>query len=454
MSASDTDIERRLTAWLATETLGGPPTGLLEAILIQTATTPRRAAWRVRPLGLPRTLRRGRTAMVAGRAGLAVLLALALIATAIALSIGGAGSPRAVGPARTGLLVFDDGGHLFVAGPGDSTRLALTSGTGVESSPSFSPDGRLIAYWARAAKGAPSSLWVMNADGSAAHNVTGDLDSSGAETILAAWSPDSRQLAFSVGDYYTNSSLWVVDATGRGLHEVGDGTLSRVDPAWSPDGRRIAFRGSTRDVPTNRLPADEAIGVYLIAPDGTGERMVSRLARAGGAPNYSWFDGPVTGSPPSWSPDGRWLTYAYGPTRQHDIAIGAVDGSEERQIVTTGDDDMLPVFSPDGTRIAFARFVPEAGDPAGRVSAWTVPIAGGDPLSIDGGAAIDLQPLVWSPDGRQLLTYRSDGKQIRIVPSDGGPAPVVVIEAPDWVLANGGNIPWNTERASWQRLAP
>lgn len=454
MSANDVDLERRLSRWLSAEALDGPPSGLLEAILVETATTPRRPAWRMWPLSLPRALRRGRWATVVARAVLVGMVLLALVAAALALSAGGPRLPKPVGPAVTGLLAYDDGGDIFVAGPGDPVRRPLTSGPAIETSPSLSPDGRLIAYWVRSTFGAPSSLWVMNADGSGGHPVTGTLDLSGAENILAAWSPDSRELAFAVGDYYISSRIYVVDATGSGLHEIGAGTLSRSDPAWSPDGRLIAFRGNTRGVSPDALPVDNAIGVYVIAPDGTDERLVSHLPRAGGAPNYSGFGGPTTGAPPSWSPDGHWLTYAYGPTDQHDIAIGAVDGSEERQVVTTADDDLLPVFSPDGTRIAFVRFVPQASDPVGLVTAWTVPTIGGTPLSIDGGTTIAFQPLAWSPDGRQLLTYSPDGKHILIVPSDGGPAPVVDIGAPDSVVPNGGNPAWNQERASWQRLAP
>lgn len=454
MSANDTDLERRLSRWLSAEAADGPPGDLLEAILVETATTPRRAAWRMWPLSVPRVLRRGRTAAVIGRAVLVGAVLLALVAAALALSAGGPRLPKPVGPAVTGLLAYDDGGDIFVQGPNDPIRHPLTSGPAIETSPSLSPDGRLIAYWVRSTFGAPSSLWVMNADGSGAHLVTGTLDLSGAENILAAWSPDSHQLAFAVGDYYISSRIYVVDATGRGLHELGAGDLSRADPAWSPDGRLIAFRGNTRGVSPDALPVDGAIGVYVIAPDGTGQTFVSHLPRAGGAPNYSGFGGPITGAPPSWSPDGHWLTYAYGPTGQHDIAIAAVDGHDERQIVTAGDDDLLPVFSPDGTQIAFVRFVPEASDPAGLVTAWTVPTFGGTPRSIDGGTTVEFQPLAWSPDGRQLLTYSPDGKHIRIVPSDGGSSPVVVIDAPDWVLANGGNGEWNQERASWQRLAP
>lgn len=452
MTANDTDLERRITRWFSAEALDGPPSGLLEAILVETATTPRRAAWQIWPFGVPRSLRRGRTAGLVGRVALLVVVLLALVAAALALSAGGPRLPTPVGPAVTGLMAFDDGGDIFVAGPDDPVRRQLTSGPALETSPSFSPDGRLIAYWVRTAMGTPSSLWVMDADGSNPRNVTGALDLSGAENILAAWSPDSRQLAFSAGDYYTSSRLYVADATGGGAREIGKDGLSRVDPSWSPDGRLIAFRGGTIGVSPDALPVDDAIGVYVIAPDGTGERRVGHLPRAGGAPNQ--FGGPLSGSPPSWSPDGRWLTYAYGPAGHHDIAIGAVDGSDERQIVTSADDDMLPTFSPDGTRIAFVRHVPVAGDSVGRLSAWTVPMFGGAPSSIDAGAAIAFQPLAWSPDGRQLLTYSRDGAQIRIVPSDGGPTTVIVIGVPDAVGPNGTTNAMNQERASWQRLAP
>jgi Tol biopolymer transport system component len=449
MIADDADLERRLAGWLAAEAVEGPPSDLLEAILIETATTPRRATWRAWQVGLPRALRLGPTASFIARGSLAVAAALALIATILALSGGGQPAPPPTGPARTGLIAFDDAGDIFVEEPNGTGRRPLTSGPALETSPSFSPDGTRIAYWVRQAMGVPSSLWVMNADGSGAHNVSGTMDLSGGENVLAAWSPDSRQLAFSVGDYYTSQRLYVADAAGRGSHEVGGGSLARSDPAWSPDSRLIAFRGHTIGVSPDALPVDEAIGVYVIAPDGSGERLVSHAPRAGGAPNYDGFRGPRTGAPPSWSPDGRWLAYAYGPKAKHDIAIGAVDGSEERPIVTSGDDDLLPVYSPDGTRIAFERL-----DATGRASVRTVTVDGHDPRAIGGDAVVDFEPLCWSPDGSSLLTYANNGQQVRLLASDGTPVPLRVIDIPDVVFANGTNGSAILERASWQRLAP
>jgi dipeptidyl aminopeptidase/acylaminoacyl peptidase len=231
---------------------------------------------------------------------------------------------------------------------------------------------------------------------------------------------------------------------------VGAGTTSRADPAWSPDSRLIAFRGHTNGVLPDALPVDPAIGIYVIAPDGSGgERPVSHLARAGGAPNYSAFGGPETGAPPSWSPDGRWLAYAYGPTGNHDIAIAALDGSEERNVVTTSDDDLVPVFSPDGSRIAFERL-----QPAGPVLVLSVAVDGGDQRSIRGSPSIDFQPLAWSPDGRQILTYADNGRQIRLLWSDGTADAALVIDIPH--LAPTNDYPGSAilERASWQRLAP
>jgi len=371
-------------------------------------------------------------------------------ATAAILAVGSLHpTPPPIGLARAGLIVYDSGGDIVVVDPDGSNRRDLTSTPTLETSPIFSPDGSMIAYWAKQTAGMPAALWVMGADGSGRHNLTGTTDFAGSANLQAAWSPDSRRLAFSVGYYYSSTQLFVVQADGTDLHAVGGASLARSDPAWSPDGRLIAFRGHTIGLLPDDYPADLAIGVYVITPDGAGEREVSQSGGAGGAPNCACFGGPYVGTAPSWSPDGGSILYATGLPGHHALAIAApAVGSTERIIDLPAGDYLLPAFSPDGSRIAFEQLSP-AGDHA---TALVVDADGSGLHSLGGGAPIAPNPLFWSPDGLYVITYTVDLSEIRISEADGH-APAGSRTAPSIALgafsANGF-----PERASWQRLPP
>jgi Tol biopolymer transport system component len=451
MTFHDDDLGRVLSPWFRQTAPEREPDGLLKAVLTRTAQTKRRPRWRIadtwrpdvampRPVALPR-----RALWLAVTVPLIIALTLGLVAIGSQRRL-----PPPFGPARAGLVVFDSGGHIVAAASDGTGRRVLTSGGVIDSSPSWSLDGRKIAFWRRHDVGLPASLWVMNGDGSAAHDVTGDEDFGGSEHFRAVWSPDSKRIAFSVGDYYSSAHVYVVGADGSDLHEVGGGDLARSDPAWSPDGRLIAFRGHSIGVLPDAYPPDSAIGVYVAAPDGSGQRRISGATGAGGMPNYSAFGGPIVSTSPSWSPDGTTLTYSTGTAGDLRIAIRRLDGSAERILPLPGGDDLMPIFSPDGTRIAFVT----PTDPAGYVADGYV--VGAD------GRGLELLPIIdqvavaaptWSPDGASIVLLSRDEQGLVVVDVTGPARVAGTIVTGDPIETNSPYM-GTFQRASWQRLAP
>jgi hypothetical protein len=142
------DFELLLSEWFEATAPSRPPEPLLSAVLERTAHMRRRPAWRVidhwlSPAASIRLATVRRTAVVVG--------VVALVAAMIVVGFIIAGSldrrPPPFGPARPGLMAFASGGQIFVANPDGSGRHALTAEGEDAQHPTWSPDGRKLAYW-------------------------------------------------------------------------------------------------------------------------------------------------------------------------------------------------------------------------------------------------------------------------------------------------------------------
>jgi len=215
-----------------------------------------------------------------------------------------------------------------------------------------------------------------------------------------AWSPDGRALAFA-SDRGGKLDLWIHDFGAGADRQLTHFDGAAVSPAWSRDGRRVAFLSQN--------------GGLHVADAASGEtrRLYDDL----------WEPGK-----PSWSVDGKTIVLAafkpYSARFREGLSeILAVDVATgvghyqpvlpHRSLGTRGDDG--PVWSPDGTRLAFvfaSRLHVAKVDPAGNLTADPVPI--NDEVS---------DAPTWSGDGSQIL-YLSAGK-LRLIPSGGGaPRPI------------------------------
>jgi dipeptidyl aminopeptidase/acylaminoacyl peptidase len=186
-----------------------------------------------------------------------------------------------------------------------------------------------------------SELYVMNADGS---NDTRLTNTSAVLATSPVWSPDGKTIAYlrgiDVASGRSDSDIYVINADGSNQSSLA--TVEQSTIAWSPDGTKIAFDGWTRSGEINGTP-----GIYLINPDGTGQEYLT-----GGASF-------------TWSPDGKKIAflleaYSYDSSASAsnadvDIYVRRTDGSSLTRLTNTPDiEESRPVWSPDGTKIAFA----------------------------------------------------------------------------------------------------
>jgi Tol biopolymer transport system component len=125
----------------------------------------------------------------------------------------------------------DDDMDLATVRPDDSDLTRITHGGGYTYA-SFSPDGKSILH--RRQQGEVSQVFLMNADGSGDHNLSGTSTLDG----WPSWSPDGKRIVFS--RHGSNGfQIYVMNRDGSGVRQLTDAIGEFVNPRWSPDGTKI-----------------------------------------------------------------------------------------------------------------------------------------------------------------------------------------------------------------------
>jgi Tol biopolymer transport system component len=232
--------------------------------------------------------------------------------------------------------------ELWLTSAHSNTERRLTTTRQGESTPSWSPDGRRIAFarHEQDANGVSLGSWLYAID-----------PSTGTETLLTDsgsftspnWSPDGDQLVFGgysfAGDSDSiSNNIFTMPSRGGEIRQLTFGPFADTSPAWSPSGDRIAF-SSNRGGPGSQI--------WLMNADGTDLHVIeTALAYAQG---------------PDWSPDGEWLVVlgTLGGSMPPELFKLRPDGTELTQLTSAPDIGKdAPTWSPDGTLVLFDAYAP------------------------------------------------------------------------------------------------
>ena len=223
------------------------------------------------------------------------------------------------------------------------------------------------------------NLWSMTPTGT---DLT-QLTLTGGLTSRPNWSPDGQRIAFSAfasGGY----QVFVADSDGGNSRQLTNTTATDWEAWWSPDGERLVF-ASTRSGESE---------IYTMLADGSDLRITGDQA------GFLCY--------PAWSPDGSQIIFTSGSDI---VTVDLDDPLGTRSVISSGRD---PSFSPDGSRITFARWVGDAFD------VFIADADGSNEVRLTTHPAPDWNP-VFSPDGAKIAfaSYRDANWEIYTIRVDG-----------------------------------
>jgi len=284
-----------------------------------------------------------------------------------------AGEPRRLGTtAGSDEAFFPDGRVLFVSykdlyvaeKDGSNPRM-LASMDGYIQDPSVSADGKSVTATLYTRGWASSKLVELGADGSGLRTIL----SSGKDgrPCCSQWTPDGKYLVYCT-EHRQGSDLWALPMqTGflRGARtpiRLTAGPLEYSGAGLSHDGKQIFAIGTKR----------------------RGELVRYDLQTQQFLP----FLGGISVIDPTFSKDGKWVTYAAYP--DHTLWRSRADGTERTQLTYPPMKVQSPFISPDGNKVAFT---------SAQYDIYVVGADGGAPQKI----AEHSLAANWSPDGNVLL---------------------------------------------------
>ena len=255
--------------------------------------------------------------------------------------------------------VQDGNYEIFMMNPDGSEQVNLTQHPANDQQAVWSPAGDQILFVSDRS-GEIEDLYLMNPDGSNVQRVFNRKRK--AYKSSPTWSPDGKQIAYTATDWNCSRSTiyiatlgeqkakaFLIDATdpawspdGKGIACSIEERLTFVDlrtharkqflpkkavqwqrsPSWSATGDKFAFSGNNHAVVLDRQHRNEWMNkntIFIVNRDGTG---LQQLVDEGGP--YAWS--------PELSPDGQEVLYTQGVNGAHQIFKIHVNSGVQTQL--------------------------------------------------------------------------------------------------------------------------
>jgi len=301
----------------------------------------------------------------------------------------------------------------------------------VASDPRIRPDGGAIAYvriaYSVMTDRGERSIWLIDATTGAQTPLV-----EGPAAVSPRWAPDGERLAYVATPASGGPPQLYVRWMAHGLvSRVATLPEAPGDIAWSPDGRQIAFTMSSPSPPL-------VLGAPLAKPPGAnwaepikvidevryrsdaggylprGHRRIWVVSADGGAPRQLTFGAFNDGHTLSWTPDGRFILFSGNraegwerqPLQSNIYQLSVADGALT-QLTHASGPALWPVASPDGRQIAYLGYIDEHR-PHQDPELYIMDRDGGRARSLTASLDRPVDAPHWAADGRSLYVVYID----------------------------------------------
>ncbi len=195
----------------------------------------------------------------------------------------------------------------------NTTVKKVFSSKGTNIGGDFSPDGNEFSF--SSSKHGSLDIYTMNLK----NNKIKKLTSSRSIEVSPTISPDNKHVAF-VSDRGGSPQIYTMRRNGSDVRRITFEGSYNTSPNWSPRGDKIVFSGRRN---TNQI--------FIVNPDGTG--LIQLTTRG-------------NNEDPSFSPDGRFITFTSDRDGKKGIYIMRANGESQKRITPRKMKAFYPRWSP------------------------------------------------------------------------------------------------------------